>query len=53
MGYRTIKQRIYAGKIKSVKTPGRHLRIPTSEIDRSSGGKHETLDPLHKLSEMQ
>jgi len=30
----TIKQWIYARKIRSIKTPGGHHRIPQSEIDR-------------------
>ena len=30
----TIKRWIYQGKIKSIKTPGGHHRIPTVEIDR-------------------
>jgi molybdopterin-binding protein len=29
-----LKQWIYHGKIKSVKTPGGHHRVPESEIDR-------------------
>ncbi len=34
ISFPTIKQWIYAGKIRSVKTPGGHHRIPQSEIDR-------------------
>jgi molybdopterin-binding protein len=34
ISFSTIKQWIYAGKIRSVKTPGGHHRIPQSEIDR-------------------
>ncbi|HKV60966.1 MAG TPA: helix-turn-helix transcriptional regulator [Candidatus Acidoferrum sp.] len=34
ISYPTLKQWIYHGKIKSVKTPGGHHRIPESEIDR-------------------
>jgi molybdopterin-binding protein len=37
VSYPTIKQWIYRGKIKSVKTAGGHHRIPRSEIDRLSG----------------
>ena len=37
VSYPTLKQWIYQGKIKSVKTPGGHHRIPRSEIDRLSG----------------
>lgn len=32
--YPTLKQWIYKGKIKTVKTPGGHHRIPETEIDR-------------------
>ena len=34
VGYPTLKRWIYRGKIKSVKTPGGHHRIPEHEIDR-------------------
>lgn len=34
ISYPTLKQWIYKGKIKTVKTPGGHHRIPESEIDR-------------------
>ena len=34
ISYPTLKQWIYHGKIKTVKTPGGHHRIPESEIDR-------------------
>ena len=34
VSYPTLKQWIYRGKIKTVKTPGGHHRIPESEIDR-------------------
>jgi molybdopterin-binding protein len=34
ISFPTIKQWIYARKIRSVKTPGGHHRIPLSEIDR-------------------
>jgi molybdopterin-binding protein len=37
VSYPTLKQWIYRGKIKSVKTAGGHHRIPRSEIDRLSG----------------
>jgi excisionase family DNA binding protein len=37
ISYPTIKQWIYAGKIRSVQTPGGHHRIPQSEIDRLTG----------------
>jgi molybdopterin-binding protein len=34
VGYTTLKQWIYARKLRSVKTAGGHHRIPESEIDR-------------------
>ena len=34
VSYPTLKQWIYRGKIRSIKTPGGHHRIPRSEIDR-------------------
>jgi molybdopterin-binding protein len=34
ISYPTLKQWIYRGKIKSLKTPGGHHRVPDSEIDR-------------------
>src|ERR1700751_5382877 len=34
ISYPTLKQWIYHGKIKTVKTPGGHHRVPESEIDR-------------------
>jgi molybdopterin-binding protein len=37
VSYPTLKQWIYRGKIRSVKTPGGHHRIPRSEIDRLTG----------------
>jgi molybdopterin-binding protein len=34
VSYPTLKQWIYKQKVRSVKTPGGHYRIPRSEIDR-------------------
>lgn len=34
VSYPALKQWIYKGKIKTVKTPGGHHRIPEAEIDR-------------------
>ena len=34
ISYPTLKQWIYKGKIKTVKTQGGHHRIPESEVDR-------------------
>lgn len=33
ISYAAIKQWIYRGKLKAVKTPGGHYRIPESELD--------------------
>jgi len=41
ISYPTLKQWIYHGKIKSVKTPGGHHRVPESEIDRLFPKKFE------------
>jgi molybdopterin-binding protein len=34
VSYATLKQWIYRGKLRSVRTPGGHHRIPRSELDR-------------------
>lgn len=34
VSFPTLKQWIYHGKIRSVRTPGGHHRIPQSEVDR-------------------
>ena len=41
ISYPTLKQWIYHGKIKSVKTRGGHHRVPESEIDRLFPKKFE------------
>ena len=38
ISYPTIKQWIYRGRIRSVRMPGGHHRIPQSEIDRLTQG---------------
>ena len=38
VSYPTLKQWIYKGKIRTVKTPGGHHRIPLSEVTRLTGG---------------
>jgi molybdopterin-binding protein len=48
VSYPTLKQWIYQRKIRSVKTPGGHHRIPRLEIDRllfqgGSGGRQAVL----------
>ena len=40
VSYPTLKQWIYKGKIRSVKTAGGHHRIPREEIERLTGGAH-------------
>jgi len=44
ISYPTLKQWIYHGKLKSVKTPGGHHRVPESEIDRLFPKKLERGD---------
>jgi len=44
ISYPTLKQWIYHGKLKSVKTPGGHHRVPESEIDRMIPKKLERGD---------
>ena len=34
ISYPTLKQWIYHGKLRTVKTPGGHHRLPASELDR-------------------
>ena len=34
VSYPTLKQWIYRGKIRTVKTPGGHHRVPQTEVDR-------------------
>ncbi len=34
ISYPTIKQWIYRGKLKSIRTPGGHHRVPRPELDR-------------------
>lgn len=39
VSYPTLKQWIYSGKVRSVKTAGGHHRIPRHEIERLTGAK--------------
>jgi len=39
VSYPTLKQWIYNDKVRSVKTPGGHHRIPRSEVDRITGAR--------------
>ncbi|HZS10425.1 MAG TPA: helix-turn-helix transcriptional regulator [Blastocatellia bacterium] len=46
VSYQTLKLWIYEKKIRSVKTPGGHHRIPRSEVERLSGVRQRaTLRP--------
>ncbi len=56
ISYQTLKLWIYQEKIRSVKTPGGHHRIPRSEVARLSGGrkvaalKPKTSTALNEIS---
>jgi len=55
ISFPTIKQWIYARKIRSVRTPGGHHRIPQSEVDRllfRTRGKTvpERVDAMRRVS---
>ena len=39
VSYPTLKQWIYKGKIRSIRTPGGHHRIPASEVERIARGR--------------
>jgi molybdopterin-binding protein len=49
ISYPTIKQWLYRGKLKSIKTPGGHYRIPESELD---GLLHQAKRPETPKREM-
>ena len=40
VSYQTVKQWIYRKRIRSVRTPGGHHRIPASEVRRLGGTTH-------------
>jgi len=48
VSYPTLKQWIYSGKIKSVKTAGGHHRIPRSEVDRLTGASERRAEKSKK-----
>ena len=48
VSYPTLKQWIYQGKIRSVKTAGGHHRIPRAEIERLTEGAHAAAKPLKR-----
>lgn len=45
VSYSTLKQWIYHGKLRSVRTPGGHHRIPRNELDRYLHRKGEKAGP--------
>jgi len=45
ISYPTLKQWIYRGKLKSIKTPGGHHRIERTEIDRLTRSKPRHNSP--------
>ena len=45
VSYPTFKQWIYQGKVKTIKTPGGHHRIPRSEIDRLTRSAKSSTKP--------
>jgi molybdopterin-binding protein len=48
VSYPTLKQWIYNDKVRSVKTPGGHHRIPRSEVDRITGARQPMASRLKK-----
>lgn len=52
VSYPTVKQWIYQGKVRSVKTAGGHHRIPVEEIERILNAKRqiEKRSPLATIS---
>jgi molybdopterin-binding protein len=51
IGYSTLKQWIYSGKLRTVKTAGGHHRIPAPELDRYLGRKRAKSPELGKRRE--
>ncbi|HYR91954.1 MAG TPA: helix-turn-helix transcriptional regulator [Terriglobia bacterium] len=54
ISYPTLKQWIYRGKLRSIKTPGGHHRIARSEIDRittvkTAGSNVQSISGRNKL----
>ena len=48
VSYPTLKQWIYNDKVRSVRTPGGHHRIPRSEVDRITGAKQHSSSKHNK-----
>lgn len=53
ISYPTLKQWIYAGKIKTAKTPGGHHRVPESEIDRLFPQTTERGEPRQRRGDFR
>jgi molybdopterin-binding protein len=45
VGYSTLKQWIYLGRVRTTRTPGGHHRIDQSELDRLLAGKEGAASP--------
>ena len=45
VGYSTLKQWIYLGRVRTTRTPGGHHRIDQSELDRLLAGKEGAAAP--------
>jgi molybdopterin-binding protein len=45
VGYSTLKQWIYLGRVRTTRTPGGHHRIDRSEVDRLLAGKEGAASP--------
>jgi molybdopterin-binding protein len=53
ISYPTIKQWIYKGRVRTVKTPGGHHRVPAAEVDRLVPPEKESRSVrrgFHRLS---
>lgn len=50
VGYSTLKQWIYQGRVRTTQTAGGHHRIPESEIDRLMAPQRTPSPPVHTVS---
>jgi molybdopterin-binding protein len=50
VSYQTVKQWIYRKRLRSVRTPGGHHRIPRSEIARLAGSPSRSIAGLESIS---
>jgi molybdopterin-binding protein len=53
ISYPTLKQWIYQDKIRSVKTPGGHHRIPLSEVERITDAPVAAIAKSSNMVEME